>query len=473
MRSKEGSGLVITILLTLVVMSIGIYTLSKIQPFAENITGLEHSVQARYHAKSGEEVAKLLYYDNLEKSEAVLNDPDFDTFSDTEKSQAFCRTDGQILVNNTQVKEAIQSCIAAQKLNGSTQKEARTYCKSNSGGSYPYENYLPEDYSPSGEDIQIECHGDASDATSAISDETWGIDTIIQSQTSSIPQLCQGDSDISYTTDGDCQNWNRLISGTPVRIDLSNIDGLSLGESSIGTNHSFALRFRLPDLQENESEVLQIDTENKDDPIVVWNVYDDQNAFFPAEPEHAISRRRLAEENSGFLVNWDGNNGQTLDNLSQGLSLGSSQYKGLWEDPTICANADTDPSLGSDHVTMSPDGSCQLSLTAFFKHGLGSCLNRSCFLELRLVGGLQLGVFSGAGDFLPDEYHPDGLLAPLVEYQILVGRSGGASGGEELEINDLRPVITSIGESWGYSVQVETAVQEEVLIPSVSSPIGR
>jgi len=94
-----------------------------------------------------------------------------------------------------------------------------------------------------------------------------------------------------------------LISGTPVRIDLSNIDGLSLGESSIGTNHSFALRFRLPDLQENESEVLQIDTENKDDPIVVWNVYDDQNAFFPAEPEHAISRRRLAEENSGFLVN--------------------------------------------------------------------------------------------------------------------------------------------------------------------------
>lgn len=52
MRSNEGSGLVITILLTLVVMTIGIYTLSKIKPFSQNIKGLEHSVQARYHAKS-------------------------------------------------------------------------------------------------------------------------------------------------------------------------------------------------------------------------------------------------------------------------------------------------------------------------------------------------------------------------------------------------------------------------------------
>jgi len=134
MRSQQGSGLVITILLTLVVMSIGIYTLSKIQPFSENIVGLEHSVQARYHAKTGEEVAKLIYYDNLQKFNEQLrelqglSESEFATTSDTQKQQAFCRTDGELLVNNKEQRRAISQCVKDQTKSGLSTEEANSLC---------------------------------------------------------------------------------------------------------------------------------------------------------------------------------------------------------------------------------------------------------------------------------------------------------------------------------------------------------
>lgn len=108
-----------------------------------------------------------------------------------------------------------------------------------------------------------------------------------------------------------------------------------------------------------------------------------------------------------------------------------------------------------------------MSLNAFFKHGLDSCENRQCYLELNLIGSLEL-----AGS-TPIELHPENLIAPYLEYQIQIGRSEGDSGGEILEANDTRPVITSIGESGGYSVREQAGIEEELLIPSVSSPIGR
>ena len=58
----------------MVVMSMGIYTLSKIKPFSDNIQGLEHSMQARYNAKSGIEVAKLIYYAKKKEQQALRED---------------------------------------------------------------------------------------------------------------------------------------------------------------------------------------------------------------------------------------------------------------------------------------------------------------------------------------------------------------------------------------------------------------
>ena len=92
-------------------MTLGIYTLSKIKPFADNIQGLEHSVQARYHAKSGEEIAKLLYYRSLETSQAVLDDPNFESLDTDEQALAFCRADGQILVSDRDERTAIEKCM--------------------------------------------------------------------------------------------------------------------------------------------------------------------------------------------------------------------------------------------------------------------------------------------------------------------------------------------------------------------------
>ena len=116
---------------------------------------------------------------------------------------------------------------------------------------------------------------------------------------------------------------------------------------------------------------------------------------------------------------------------------------------------------------------CTQTLIEFFTNELGSCINRQCFLELNVIGDLSLGVLDFTNDLTPDTHHPDGIIAPYLEYQVVVGHSGGTSGGDELKINDTRPVITSVGESNGYSVRHDSVIEEDLLIPSASSPIGR
>ena len=84
------------------------------------------------------------------------------------------------------------------------------------------------------------------------------------------------------------------------------------------------------------------------------------------------------------------------------------------------------------------DGSCQMCFNAFFVYGLDNCQYRQCYLELNLIGSLEL-----AGDTVT-ELHPDGVVAPYLEYQVEIGKSGGTSSGDILETTDNRPVITSI-----------------------------
>ena len=81
-----------------------------------------------------------------------------------------------------------------------------------------------------------------------------------------------------------------------------------------------------------------------------------------------------------------------------------------------------------------------MSLTSFFQYALDNCQYRNCFLELNLIGTLDLA------DGHPTTPHPGGLTAPYLEYQIEIGKSGGTASGATLEASDTRPVITSTGE---------------------------
>ena len=85
-----------------------------------------------------------------------------------------------------------------------------------------------------------------------------------------------------------------------MRINLSNIDGLALeGASSFVTeSHSLSIRFRLPNLDDSDDEVLYMTSSNNQAPMLLWNVYDDQRAFFPAESSSAIIRWPVYNENA-------------------------------------------------------------------------------------------------------------------------------------------------------------------------------
>lgn len=68
--------------------------------------------------------------------------------------------------------------------------------------------------------------------------------------------------------------------------------------------YSFAIRFRLPDLLKddgtggNPQEVLYTPIAQKDDAMILWNLYDQEIAFFPAEADNAITRFDVAVENN-------------------------------------------------------------------------------------------------------------------------------------------------------------------------------
>lgn len=141
-------------------MTMGIFTLSKIKPLSENIRGLEQSMQARYHAKSGEEIAKLIYYSDLKKAKAVLDDPDFENKTDTQKAKAFCRTDGDVLLNDREKRRAIADCIGSKLVphqhgtdapHTHDREEAESLCKTQ------YTTFLPAGYTPPNSSITYEC----------------------------------------------------------------------------------------------------------------------------------------------------------------------------------------------------------------------------------------------------------------------------------------------------------------------------
>lgn len=139
-------------------MTLGIYTLSKTKPFSENIQGLEQSVQARYNAQTGVEVARLIYSEDSKKRTLSLDDAD-------SSNDDFTPVDGSVVQNRTSV--VIDPNRPKQQTNAS-------------------------------EDL--------------FSTEGSGVETIISSTTEIIPQACSGNAEIVHQPkeDGGCVYWNKL-----------------------------------------------------------------------------------------------------------------------------------------------------------------------------------------------------------------------------------------------------------------------
>ena len=55
--------------------------------------------------------------------------------------------------------------------------------------------------------------------------------------------------------------------------------------------------------------------------MVLWNIYDDDKAFFPAESTDAISRFDIHVDSSGAGTGTGGNNGAEDGEGSSGVSL--------------------------------------------------------------------------------------------------------------------------------------------------------
>ena len=62
MRDSSGLGMIIAIVMSAVLITIAVFLLEKIVPFARTVQGMENSLQAKYDASSWAEEALLMYY---------------------------------------------------------------------------------------------------------------------------------------------------------------------------------------------------------------------------------------------------------------------------------------------------------------------------------------------------------------------------------------------------------------------------
>ena len=97
---------------------------------------------------------------------------------------------------------------------------------------------------------------------------------------------------------------------------------------------------------------------------------------------------------------------------------------------------------------------------------LNECRLQNCYLEFNLIGDLSLWD-ANIDDDIP------AVVSPYLEWRLSGGQQNMSGSGGEIQLQDIRPVVESVGESGGYSVRNEITLEEDVLIPTASSPIGR
>lgn len=128
-----------------------------------------------------------MYYSNLQKANQELDtlhslsDEEFNALPDSQKQKAFCRTDGNILLNNRIEREAIKKCIKFKTKyhchgsgnchGGHDQQLAEESCAdSGYSAGQNFTDFLPSGYTPS--TIEIACQEDIPDTNRAIADPT-------------------------------------------------------------------------------------------------------------------------------------------------------------------------------------------------------------------------------------------------------------------------------------------------------------